>query len=249
MIFIGVFKFASCDGCQLAFFDISDRLLKLDIKIEYFLEAQSENIFNKFDIAFVEGSISTPQQEEKIKEIRKKSKKLITIGACADSGGIQSIRNFMDYEDVLKHVYPSPEYIKSLEKSKPISDYVEVDFEIRGCPINKEQLYEVIISVLMNKTPSLPEYPVCLECKRKGNPCVLILGQPCLGSIIKAGCGAICPSFNRGCYGCFGPIENPNIDSLREIFEKHGYGNLFDSILTSFNAYNKTYREKYEKEN
>ena len=243
---IGVFKFASCDGCQLAFFDISDRLLTLPVEIEYFLEAQSENSFDQIDVAFVEGSISTPEEEERIKEIREKSEKVITIGACADSGGIQSIRNFMNFNEVLSSVYPSPEYIKSLEKSKPVSDYIDVDLEIRGCPINKEHLYEVIVSLLMRKTPSLPEYPLCLECKRKGNLCVLVLGKPCLGSIIKAGCGAICPSFNTGCYGCFGPVDNPNVDSLQDIFREKGFGDIFERILTSFNAYNKVFREKYE---
>ena len=244
---IGVFKFASCDGCQIAFFDISDKLLDLDFQIDYFVEAQSKNRFDEFDISFVEGSISTPDQEDFIKKIREKSKKLITIGACADSGGIQSIRNFMDFGEVLSSVYPNPEYIKSLEKSKPVSDYVDVDLEIRGCPINPHQLYEVVVSLHLGKTPSLPEYPLCLECKRKGNPCVLVLGKPCLGSVIKAGCGALCPSFNSGCYGCYGPVEKPNLDSLKEIFRERGFGDLFEKILTSFNAYNKVYRERYEK--
>ncbi len=239
---IGVFKFASCDGCQLAFFDILDRFLNLPIEIDYFLEAQSKNKFDEFDIAFVEGSISTPEEEKRIKEIRTKSKKVVTIGACATSGGIQSIRNFIDFNEILSLVYPKPEYIKSFEKSKPISDYIDVDFEIRGCPINKEHLYEVISSFLIEKTPLLPEYPLCLECKRKGNPCILILGKPCLGSIIKAGCGAICPSMNTGCYGCFGPINNPNVGSLKEIFKSYGFGDIYNEIITSFNAYNIVYR-------
>ena len=244
---IGVFKFASCDGCQIVFFDISDKLLDLGFQIDYFIEAQSTNRFDEFDISFVEGSISTPEQENLIKKIREKSKKLITIGACADSGGIQSIRNFMDFKEVLSSVYPNPDYIKTLEKSKPVSDYVNVDLEIRGCPINPHQLYEVVVSLHLGKTPYLPEYPLCLECKRKGNPCVLVLGKPCLGSVIKAGCGALCPSFNAGCYGCYGPVEKPNLNSLGEIFRERGFGDLYEKILTSFNGYNRVYRERYEK--
>ncbi len=250
MINIGVFKFASCDGCQLAFFEIAEEILKIgDINISFFLEAQSENRFDEFDISFVEGSISTPEDIELIKKIREKSKKVVTIGACATSGGIQSIRNYLNYKEILEYVYPSPEYINSLEKSHPSSDFIEVDYELRGCPINKEHLLEVINSFLLNKTPNLPRYPVCLECKIKGNPCVLVLGKPCLGSITVAGCGSICPSYNRGCYGCFGPIEKPNIEHLQEIFKEKGFKeDVFENILTSFNAYNRTYREKYEKE-
>jgi len=250
MINIGVFKFASCDGCQLSFFEIAEEILKIgDINISFFLEAQSENRFDEFDISFVEGSISTPEDIELIKKIREKSKKVVTIGACATSGGIQSIRNYLNYEEILNYVYPSPEYIKSLGKSHPSSDFIEVDYELRGCPINKEHLLEVINSFLLNKTPNLPRYPVCLECKIKGNPCVLVLGKPCLGSITIAGCGSICPFYNRGCYGCFGPIEKPNIKQLQKIFKEKGFKeNMFEDILTSFNAYNRVYRERYEKE-
>jgi len=239
---VAIFKFASCDGCQLAFFDLAEKLMELPLEISYFLEAQSENDFEEVDVAFVEGSISTEEEIRRIKEIREKSQKVIAIGACSVSGGIQAIRNVLDFREVLTYVYPQPEYIQSLEMSKPISDFVDVDFEIRGCPITKENLEEVINSILIDKKPSLPEYPVCLECKRKGNPCVLILGKPCIGGITKAGCGAICPSFNLGCYGCFGPIEDPNITALDEIFKLKGFGNVYEKILTSFNNYNKVYR-------
>ncbi len=210
MINIGVFKFASCDGCQLAFFDVYEKILEIsEINILFFLEAQSENKFEHFDISFIEGSVSTSEDKELIKKIREKSKKVVTIGACATSGGIQSIRNYLNYEQIISYVYPSPEYIKSLEKSHPISDFIDVDYELRGCPINREHLIEVINSLLLNKTPTLPRYPVCFECKIKGNLCVLVLGKPCLGNITVAGCGSICPSLNRGCYRCFGPIEKP----------------------------------------
>jgi len=248
---IGIFKFASCDGCQLSFFEISDKLIGIkDLNISYFLEAQSENKFGQFDISFIEGSISTEEDIEFVKKIRENSKKVVLIGACATSGGIQSIRNYLRYEDILNYVYPSKEYIKSLEKSYPASDFIKIDYELRGCPINKYQLLEVVNSLLMNKEPNLPKYPVCLECKIKGNPCILVLGKPCIGSITVAGCGAICPSFNRGCYGCFGPIEKPNIDFLINIFDtkKLDVKKFFENILISFNAYNKIYREKYEKE-
>ncbi|WP_457621939.1 NADH-quinone oxidoreductase subunit B family protein [Persephonella sp.] len=248
MIQIGIFKFASCDGCQISFFDISDTLSNLEekVRIKYFVEGQDDNKFETFDISFVEGSVSTPEQENKIREIREVSRYVVSIGACSSSGGIQSVRNFLDYSNLVQQVYTRPDLIKSLEKSKPISDYIKVDFEIRGCPAEKEAIIEVIYSVILGKKPYKPEYPVCMECKRKGNPCVIIFGKPCLGSITSAGCGAVCPSYNRGCYGCFGPVKNPQVETLKELFLSLGLNQdkFYESILMSFNAYHPYIREK-----
>lgn len=231
---IGVFKFSSCDGCQLAFFDIADKLLENShINIKYFLEAQSENQYESFDVSFVEGSVSTQEEIERIVDIRKKSKYVVAIGACAVSGGIQSIRNFLDFnlvshEDILK-------------ESRPLSDYIMVDYYVRGCPINGLEVIEIVSSILLNKTPNINKNSVCLECKAKGNVCLFVLGNPCLGPITASGCGAICPSFKRGCYGCFGPLENANIDSMKALFKDNGWD--FDEfILSSFNAYHPYYR-------
>ncbi len=248
MIKIGVFKFTSCDGCQISFFDIYETISNLEekISIRYFIEGQDKNVFEDFDISFIEGSISTPEEEEKVKEIRNISKYVITIGACSSSGGIQSVRNFLDYKQIAHSVYPEPELIKSLEKSRPVSDYIDVDIEIRGCPIEKESILEVIYSVMLGKKPYNPEYPVCMECKRKGNPCVVIFGKPCLGSITSAGCKAICPSYNRGCYGCFGPVKNPQIEAVEEIFLHLGLDKeeFKECLLMGFNAYHPYLREK-----
>ena len=243
---VGVFKFSSCDGCQLAFFDLEEELLKLSekVQIEYFLEAQSLNKWSFFDLAFVEGSVSTQEEEERIKRIRENSKFLVAIGACATSGGIQSARNFEDFSKVYSSVYTINYQVN--EKAKPISDFVKVDLEIRGCPINKEALREVLISLLSGKSPQMPSYPVCLECKRKGNPCVVVVNKiPCLGPITLSGCGALCPSYKRGCYGCYGPIENPNMTALKEGYEKLGIGedSLKELLRLSFNAYNKNIRD------
>ncbi len=236
---IGVFKFSSCDGCQLAFFDLSEEILMLSDKLEilYFLEASSENIYDSFDISFVEGSISTQEEIERIKSIRERSKVLVAIGACAVSGGIQSARNFEDYQEIFKEVYKDLEMKGVLEKAYPISHYVKVDFQIFGCPINSDALREFLISMLLGKNPMEISYPVCLECKRKGNPCVVVLRNTlCLGPITRAGCGALCPSFRRGCYGCYGPIDKPNIKGFEEKF-----GNIKEAIKVSFNAFNPTY--------
>ncbi len=243
---VGVFKFSSCDGCQLAFFDFEEELLRLSeiLSIEYFLEASSSNRWSYFDLAFVEGSVSTPEEEERIKRIRESSKLLIAIGACAVSGGIQSARNFQDFSKLYSSVYSEKYEVNHL--SRPISDFVKVDLEIRGCPIDKNSLKEVITAILHGRTPQVPNYPLCLECKRRGNPCVVVAyGLVCLGPITMAGCGALCPSYKRGCYGCYGPVGNPNLQALVEGYSRLGIceDTLKELLRVSFNGYNKNIRE------
>ena len=168
-----------------------------------------------YDLSLVEGSITTQHDAERILQVRSASKALVTIGACATSGGIQALRNFADVEEYTRVVYASPEFISTLETSTAIADHVQVDFELRGCPIDKRQLLELVSAFLVGRKPGIPSTSVCTECKRRGNVCVLVAhGTPCLGPVTHAGCGALCPSYNRGCYGCFGPMETPNTRSL-----------------------------------
>jgi coenzyme F420-reducing hydrogenase gamma subunit len=214
---VGVFKFASCDGCQLTLLDCENELLAIAnaIEIADFREATSSVLDGPYDLALVEGSVTTQHDARRIKEIRAQSKVLVTIGACATAGGIQALRNFADVEEFNRAVYPHPEYIQTLATSTPIRDHVPVDFELRGCPISKGQLVELVSSYLGGRPPNVPTESVCIECKRRGSVCVLVAhGTPCLGPVTQAGCGAICPAFHRGCYGCFGPQDNPNSPSL-----------------------------------
>ncbi len=251
---LAVWKFASCDGCQLSLLDCEDELLEIvgAVEIAYFLEASRATVSGPYDISLVEGSITTPHDAERIHKIRKVSKYLITIGACATAGGIQALRNFKDVKEFISIVYANPSYIETLNKSTPIADHVFVDFELRGCPINKYQLIEVISAFLNNRKPNIPSYSVCIECKRKGNVCVMVsAGTPCLGPVVQAGCGAICPSYNRGCYGCFGPKETPNVFSLADHFLKSGVTSAdVVKILRNFNSYAESFRkvsEAYER--
>ncbi|MCX8164752.1 MAG: Ni/Fe hydrogenase subunit delta [Aquificaceae bacterium] len=242
---VGVFKFSSCDGCQLAFFDLEEELLLLSemVSIEYFLEATSYNRWGELDLSFVEGSVSTPEEEERIKKIRESSKFLVAIGACAVSGGIQSARNYEDFSEVYSSVYKGHYVVNPF--SRPISDFVKVDLEVRGCPINRRALKEVLVAVMHQRSPQLPTYPLCLECKRKGNVCVAVAYQkPCLGPITVAGCGALCPSFERGCYGCYGPVEKPALEALQGGYERLGLSveNLKELLRLSFNGYNRELR-------
>lgn len=218
---IGVFKFASCDGCQLTLLDAEDELLGIAgvVEIRYFPEASRAMLKGPYDIALVEGSITTHHDAERIQQVRRTSKMLITIGACATSGGIQALRNWQDTDEFVRAVYPTPQFISTLQLSTPISEHVAVDFELRGCPINKRQLVELISATLAGRKPNIPTYSVCVECKRGGNVCVLVAhGTPCLGPVTHAGCGALCPSYSRGCYGCYGPMETPNTASLSKEF-------------------------------
>jgi coenzyme F420-reducing hydrogenase gamma subunit len=214
---LAVWKFASCDGCQLSLLDLEDELLALAdrLQIAYFLEASSASVQGPYDVSLVEGSVTTAHDAERIREVRASSRVLITIGACATTGGIQALRNFADVEEFTRIVYASPDYISTLATSTPISAHVPVDFELNGCPINKYQLLEVISAHLNGRRPRVRAHSVCIDCKRRGTVCVMVAhGTPCLGPVTHAGCGALCPAYDRGCYGCYGPKETPNTASL-----------------------------------
>jgi len=244
---LAVWKFASCDGCQLTLLDCEDQFLSIvgAVNIVYFPEATRTMESGPYDLSLVEGSVTTPHDAERILEIRAMSRTLITIGACATAGGIQSLRNWADVDDFISIVYAHPEYIDSLATSTPISDHVDVDFELRGCPISKEQLVEVIDAFVVGRKPNTPTHSVCVECKLRGTQCIMVAqGTACMGPITQAGCGAICPAFNRGCYGCFGPSESPNMESLRQAWQSIGVGDAdLVRALRTFNAYAPEFRE------
>jgi len=236
---LAVWKFASCDGCQLSLLDCEDELLDLagEIEIAYFLEASSATVKGPYDLSLVEGSITTPHDAERIQQVRRSSRFLATIGACATAGGIQALRNFADVKDWIPVVYASPAYISTLATSSPISDHVPVDLELRGCPIDKGQLVEAITAFLGARRPNLPTTSVCFECKARGTPCLLVAkGTPCLGPVTMAGCGALCPAYDRGCYGCFGPMETPNTRALAERWKELGVDDR--GLVRAFRTFN-----------
>jgi coenzyme F420-reducing hydrogenase gamma subunit len=247
---IGVFKFASCDGCQLSLLDAEDELLAVAgaVEIAYFPEASRAMRRGPYDLALVEGSITTHQDAQRIQEVRRRSKTLVTIGACATSGGIQALRNWQDAGELVRLVYPSPQFISTLKSSTPIAEHVPVDFELRGCPINKYQLVELIAATLMGRRPNIPAYSVCVECKRRGNVCIQVArGIPCLGPVTQAGCGALCPSYDRGCYGCYGPMESPKTASLTSQFRILGQTDAeISRAYRNFNAWAWHFRKASE---
>ncbi len=247
---LAVWKFSSCDGCQLSLLDCEDELLAVAgaVEIAYFLEATRAQVKGPYDISLVEGSISTPEDGRRIRRIRRQSRVLITIGACATAGGIQALRNFGRLYDFVTAVYAHPDYIDALATSTPIQDHVPVDFELRGCPINRFQLLEVLNAFLNGRKPNVPAYSQCVECKRRGTVCVMVAeGKPCLGPVTQAGCGNLCPACDRGCYGCFGPKERPNTASLANWFAGHGMAQRdIRHAFRSFNAGAEAFRRESE---
>lgn len=247
---LAVWKFASCDGCQLSLLDCEDELLAVAgvVNIAYFPEATRAVVKGPYDLSLVEGSITTPHDALRIQQVRRRSKKLVTIGACATAGGIQALRNFKDVQDFTRLVYATPAYINTLAHSTPIADHVRVDFELRGCPINKHQLIEVLSAFLNGRQPNTPSHSVCVECKRRGIVCVMVAhGTPCLGPVTHAGCGAICPAYDRGCYGCFGPKETPNTASLSAQWRQLGVPRAdLVRAFRSFNAAAPAFRQESE---
>src|SRR3974377_2370940 len=247
---LAVWEFASCEGCQPILPGSEDELLSIvgQFDIAYFAEASRRMLPGPYDLSLVEGSITTPQDAERIQRVRRLSRVLVTIGACATAGGIQALRNFADIREFAAVVYPHLEYLKTLATSTPISAHVAVDFELRGCPIDKGQLLEVIKAFLFGRKPALPGTGVCVECKGRGNPFVMVAHKtPCLGPVTHAGCGAICPSYNRGCYGCFGPSASTNTRSVTKKF-KELHSSSFETMMMqqTFNSYAEAFRKESE---
>jgi sulfhydrogenase subunit delta len=242
---IGVVKFASCDGCQLTLLDLEDDLLAIAERVDIveFAEATSKRSSGPFDILFVEGSISTPEQAVEIVQLRAAASTLVTIGACATSGGIQALRNWADHDAVRSLVYPNPEYVESLATATPVAEHVTVDAELRGCPISPDQLREFVTATLAGRRPNLPDEAVCVECKRRNVVCVAVAeGLTCLGPVTRGGCGALCPAFGRGCYGCFGPREAANGVGLATWLERDTESAEVARSFALFNAWSPPFR-------
>ncbi len=248
---LAIFKFSSCDGCQLSLLDLEDELLALSgaVEIAHFLEASRASKPGPYDLVLVEGSVTTAADVKRIKKVRREAGFLVAIGACAISGGIQALRNFADVDEMAAAVYPRPQQLKVLATSTPLSQHIKVDLELRGCPVDRRQLLEVCLAVLHRRRPVIATHSVCMECKLRENGCVLVdKGIPCMGPVTQAGCGAICPAYGRGCYGCFGPSETFNGASLTARWQHLGDSRL-DVVrrLRGVNAWAVPNREEAER--
>jgi sulfhydrogenase subunit delta len=247
---VAVYKFSSCDGCQLSILNMEDELLDLAsaVEIAFFLEATRRVLPGPYDIGLVEGSITTPHEAERIREIRQQVRFLIALGTCATAGGIQALRNFTEVEDLAHSVYQHPEYLHTLETSTPVSEHVKVDLELWGCPVNKYQVLECVAALLQNRTPYLPTHSVCLDCKRRGTVCVMVAnGTLCLGPATRTGCGALCPASGRGCYGCFGPAPGAEFDTTARLLQaKEHYPGEAALLMRNISGYAPEFRNAVE---
>mgnify|MGYP000066442937 CR=1 FL=1 len=235
---LAVWKFASCDGCQLTLLDCEDELLDIAgaFRIADFAEASSARISGPYDISLVEGSITTEADRQRIHRLREESRVLVAIGACATAGGIQALRNLADVTEFASAVYPQPEYLQTLATSTPASAHVVVDHELHGCPIDRRQLLDTLAALAIGRKPRLSASPVCTECKRRGTTCLTVAeGVACLGPVTRAGCGALCPAHHRGCFGCFGPAEQPATPTLIPLLRRDAMSdNDIDRVFATF---------------
>ena len=247
---LAVWKFASCDGCQLSLLDCEDELLTLcdEVEIAHFAEVTRRELPPPYDISLVEGSIATSRDLHRIQMVRRQSRWVITIGACATAGGIQALRDFASVTEFAAAVYARPEYIDSLATSSPIEAHIDVDYQLRGCPVNKRQLLEVVVAFLRGRRPTIGSYSVCQDCKLLGHVCVQVVqGRVCLGPVTHAGCGAICPGYDRGCYGCYGPQDHPNTEALSARARVLGAtGRELVHLYRNFNAADEDFRAASE---
>jgi len=235
---IAFFDFSCCEGCQLQVLNLEEEILDLlgQVEIVQFREAMTEK-GEDYQIAFIEGSIQREAGIERVKKIREKADVLVALGACACIAGVNGIRNTMDFKDVGETVYGADmKYFPDvLPKALAIDQVVKVDYYIPGCPINKYEFVSTVKALLSGVEPKLPDYPVCVECKLKGNVCLFDKGKFCMGPIIRAGCDAWCPTHNEGCAGCRGYVPDPNINSAKDVLER--YGLTVEDIKKEFTHY------------
>jgi len=214
---VAILSLTCCEGCQVAIMDLGERFLEFLTKVDIgdFRLIEDLPDVDKYDIAIVEGTAITKEQVKRLKNVRKKSKILIAIGACACLGGVQELKNYRNKKEIIRQVYPNIRGIDN-PKIKSVKEIVRVDLEIPGCPINKEEFFRIINEFLQGEIPKIEQKPVCEECPRKGKNCLLLLGKPCLGPISLAGCGAPCPTSDFPCDGCRGPREGINLEAMKK---------------------------------
>jgi len=234
---VGFFDFTGCEGCQLEVLNFGEEFLELlgHIDIVNFREASSSRA-DTYEIAFIDGAITTESGVERIKKIREQAKVLIAMGTCACLGGVNCLKNFLPMEENLRIVYGDAAKYYNTIPARPVDAVVPVEFYLPGCPMNRYEFLELVKAVLLGKKFELPSYPVCVQCKLAGNVCVFEKGETCLGPVTRAGCDAICITNGRHCWGCRGLVDDPNINSEKDILQKHGL--TTEDILEKYRHFN-----------
>ena len=218
---VGVYAFSACSGCEIAILNLEDLLLELlgNFNIKFFHLVQGKNKEEKVDILFVEGAITTNKQKNKLLELRKNAKIIVAIGSCACTGGIPAMKNDIDRNELSKITYGNNPPVKSI-KPMPIDNFINVDYYVRGCPINKEEFAKTVMSLLAGKNPFQRPYPVCTECRRNENECLLDKGKICFGPISLMGCDAQCPGKGIPCTGCRGFCDEAELESYIHLLKE-----------------------------
>jgi coenzyme F420-reducing hydrogenase gamma subunit len=221
---IAFFDFTGCEGCQLSVIDALQTCPDLldAVEIVQFREAMSE-MGADYQVAFVEGSCTTLEGESRLRLIREQAETVIALGACAHLGGVNGLLIWQSQEQAQRIVYGKMGKLHEVHSVRSIGEVIPIDGFIPGCPIDRQEFIWAIKSLLNGRTPAIPDFPVCVECKLKENLCVFELGHTCLGPVTRAGCGAICPSLGAGCVGCRGMVTNPNLTGLKMAFIDHGH--------------------------
>jgi sulfhydrogenase subunit delta len=238
---VAFFDFASCEGCQLQIVNLEEKVLDLVdiVQVVNFREAMKERS-DEYDIAFIEGSIMRPMDEERLKQIRMNAKVIVALGACACSGGVNKLRNKWPVSEVKSEVYGEADLegnkLFDVFPTKAINEVVAVDVYIPGCPIDRNEFSKIVTSIALGRKPKLPNYPVCVECKKNENICVFELDQFCLGPVTRAGCNAICPTNGEGCDGCRGFLEDLRVNAMKDVLRK--YDVSLDVMMKRFSLYN-----------
>ncbi|HYF92493.1 MAG TPA: hypothetical protein VD969_09595 [Symbiobacteriaceae bacterium] len=223
---IAVYKFSSCAGCQLQILNIEEHLLDIAcaVDIAYFVMARAQKGAGPFDIGFVEGAITSPEEIAKIKQVRKDCRVLVALGTCAAFGGIPTLKNWSPQREMEERVYQDVSVIQSV-RACPIDQYVKVDAILRGCPIDRDEFLDLVKSALLGMKPYLRAHSICNECKLAENVCLFQTERAlCMGPVTAAGCGAFCPSVGRACQGCRGPAVDANVASLAQTMVEGGAG-------------------------
>ncbi len=222
---IGIFKYSCCAGCQFQLIFFQRHLLAMlgAVDIVYGrMETDRDEAQGPFDLALIEGAITESWQADELKRVRDCSKLLVPIGSCATNGGIPAIKNLTNERDIQGRVYDELSTIHAM-RAAPVHHYVRVDAMLRGCPAGERDLAELVSSLLLDRKPRVVDTAVCVECKARGNTCILVAeGKPCMGPVTNGGCGALCPSNHRACYACWGPLPNANGPALAREFERMG---------------------------
>lgn len=246
---VAFFDFASCEGCQLQVANLEETLLDVLrlVEVVSFREVMTEHS-DDYDIAFIEGSIARPMDEERLKQIRERAKLVIAFGACAHLGGVQRLGNAVGPEENTRLVYDgagggigdgNPFFDRP--RHRAVDEVVPVDGVVPGCPINRDEFARVVVALLTGKKPPIPEYPVCVECKKKENVCLFTVGKVCMGPVTRAGCGAACPTAGNECESCRGHISHPHEQAQTDVLEK--YGLTVEEILSRKTLFTSRYLE------